>query len=419
MTTIIPRCYSQSNVANIFSCGYAANSNKIDLTTSLKEKSFVGNDYLENLVDKIVALIGLSRNFIIVSYPEIRNVFAVTNNDGIRYIVYDPNLINEINNYTTKWSTLSILAHEIGHHLAGHTVAISKTLVEQRAKEIEADAFSGFIMYKLGASLPQALDAINLIASNNDDTYSTHPSLDKRKQSIIGGYEKARSQSSFYKIDPNKSAEEYYNEASALVLSKQYIDAVKVLNKVIILNPNYFKAYHDLGYCNQSLNDYSNAILNYNKSIIINPNFDLSYNNRGALKEVLTDYKGAIEDYNEALRINPNNAITYNNRGFTKNKIGDCEGSLYDISQAIKLQPNYANAYLNRSVTYGMQKKFKQAISDCDQAIKLNPGLAQAYYNRGSIKGQLKNISEMCNDLKIACNLGLVNACNAYNHYCH
>ena len=171
--------YSQNKITNIFSCNYTFKGKEIELDKFLTEESFVSNKNIEDLVDKILALIGLPRNFIIVSYPKIENALAVTSNDGIRYIVYDPIFINEINVKTTNWSTLSILAHEIGHHLSEHTRTISKNLEEQRAKELEADAFSGFIMYKLGASITQAEGAINLIVTNDDDTQSNHPSLNK------------------------------------------------------------------------------------------------------------------------------------------------------------------------------------------------------------------------------------------------
>ena len=126
--------FSQYNT-NIFSCGYKPNAKEILINQSVNDESFVNNVNIESLVEKILVLVGLSKNFIIVSHPNIENAYAITGNDGIRYIVYDKNFINKINNSTTNWSTLSILAHEIGHHLYGHTITISRNLAEQRNKE--------------------------------------------------------------------------------------------------------------------------------------------------------------------------------------------------------------------------------------------------------------------------------------------
>ena len=40
---------------------------------------------------------------------------------GIRYIFYNREFMSEINSNTNYWSNMSILAHEIGHHINGHT----------------------------------------------------------------------------------------------------------------------------------------------------------------------------------------------------------------------------------------------------------------------------------------------------------
>ena len=92
-------------------------------------------------------------------------------------------------NYGNNWGNLFILAHEVGHHINGHSLDLvlyavevvePKTLANQRQQELEADEFAGFILGKLGATLGQTSAAMNLIASNKDDTYSTHPSKSNR-----------------------------------------------------------------------------------------------------------------------------------------------------------------------------------------------------------------------------------------------
>ncbi|WP_188616342.1 hypothetical protein [Cloacibacterium rupense] len=49
---------------------------------------------------------------------------ALIYNDNLRYIVYDKPFLDEISkNVKTNWSNTMILAHEIGHHLNGHTLS--------------------------------------------------------------------------------------------------------------------------------------------------------------------------------------------------------------------------------------------------------------------------------------------------------
>jgi hypothetical protein len=81
---------------------------------------------------------------------------------------------------------MSILAHEIGHHLSGHTLNNND---DKLNNELQADKFSGFILYKLGATLLQAQKAINQLGTEQDT--GTHPSKYKRMDIIKMGWEEA------------------------------------------------------------------------------------------------------------------------------------------------------------------------------------------------------------------------------------
>ena len=126
--------------------------------------------------------------------------------------------MSQIANSSSSWPNLSILAHEIGHHVNGHSLdlvvyasetANPPTLAQSRKMELEADEYSGFVMFKLGASLSQAQEAIRLISTNKDDSYSTHPKLDKRLAAIKKGYNNAKSQGSNSSISTQSPSSQY------------------------------------------------------------------------------------------------------------------------------------------------------------------------------------------------------------------
>lgn len=97
---------------------------------------------------------------------------TITPSNGIRYIVYDNAFMDRISGRSSDWAALSILAHEIGHTLTGST-----DLPNSRKKELEADRFSGFVMYKMGATFYQAQQAVRLVSSDYDGSYSIPPKL--------------------------------------------------------------------------------------------------------------------------------------------------------------------------------------------------------------------------------------------------
>jgi hypothetical protein len=185
---------------NFSQSGYY-NDNKSEI--SQKCDFYRGNNFASNLeadkaLDRILNVTGMSKSFVLYPCSNIDNCIA-TSYKGIRYIIYDKYFMQDIANNTTSWSKLSILAHEVGHHVNGHSMnllAVASvdvpTLKESREMELEADEYSGFIMQKLGATLSQAQAAINKYTTDRYDTYSTHPSKYKRLKAIERGYNKAK-----------------------------------------------------------------------------------------------------------------------------------------------------------------------------------------------------------------------------------
>jgi formylglycine-generating enzyme required for sulfatase activity len=196
-------CLADSSIAqNIFYCGYGEAVLPTDICNVVKANAFANNEEAEVAIDKILKQLGLPRNFAIAQCPDIENCVAYTADNGTRYIVYDKVFIQRIKNQTSDWAALSILAHEIGHHLSGHPSKGYKNLAESRKFELEADYFCGYQMYRLGASLSQAQQAVRLVASERDDTFSDHPKLSKRLEAIKNGYNKAKTGNGGGKDEP-------------------------------------------------------------------------------------------------------------------------------------------------------------------------------------------------------------------------
>lgn len=164
----------------ITGCGYKVPPRS--LTTkfqSVYEAKEVVNSMLENIQWK--------ENFNLRQQNGIQNAYA-TISRGQRFIVYDNNFLEDIDEYAkTKWASVSIMAHEIGHHFYNHVVSNQGSTVPS---EIEADAFSGYMLQKEGATLMQALSAMNAIGT--DKQTQTHPAKYDRLNAITRGYNAAK-----------------------------------------------------------------------------------------------------------------------------------------------------------------------------------------------------------------------------------
>ncbi len=136
---------------------------------------------------RITSAAGIPANFVLVM-GNVPNACATllynaSTKSYDRYIIYNPSFIQRISEASNDWAALSILAHEVGHHLSGHSLQAGGSRPEI---ELEADKFSGFILQKLGANVEEAKYAINL--SSSIEGTLTHPAKRARLAAISNGW---------------------------------------------------------------------------------------------------------------------------------------------------------------------------------------------------------------------------------------
>jgi tetratricopeptide (TPR) repeat protein len=257
---------------------------------ALQNNSFSSDKQAEDALDLILNTIGASKNFILSSCDNIDNAVAVSLK-GVRYILYDRDFMKTVNSYTNDWANIFILAHEVGHHINGHSRDIllyvnsdieSIELSQKREQELEADQFAAFVVSNLGAQYSDIEKIINLISSDKNDFYSTHPNREKRLAAIKLGFEKSGSsvnksdyigkttiESEIYNVDYklfNVNSQSSINRADAYIASAvklnesgDYASAAKQLELAYQYNG-------DLKYLYYAASSYVNALV-YGKAL--------------------------------------------------------------------------------------------------------------------------------------------------------
>ena len=304
---------------------FGQTKDELELCIAMQSSNFMSDSEAEDALDKILNTIGASKNFVLTPCSESNNA-AATAYKGIRYILYDKEFMQSINSKTNNWSSLAILAHEIGHHINGHALDITmylggvveaESLANQRKQELQADEFAGFVLARLGADLNSAL-AFTEIFLEKDDTYDTHPTKSKRVNAVRKGFNKAGGDSTLSNINnspaeytqknSNMSVEEYYNRGKERLNSENYNGAISDFTNVIRITPDFFPAYNVRGISKRRLKDYSGAISDYTKTIELQPNYVNAYYNRAILKENLGDLNGACADWKKAAELGDTDA---------------------------------------------------------------------------------------------------------------
>lgn len=144
--------------------------------------SFASSDEARALVADIMSTVGLVPRFTVFA-ANVPNAAAVIEGEE-RLIVYSENWIqNTIAD--NRWAAVSLMAHEIAHHLNGHTLEAGGS---RPPTELEADSFAGFAVGRLGGSLQDAQWLFNQLPATGSDT---HPPRSARLEAVAVGWREA------------------------------------------------------------------------------------------------------------------------------------------------------------------------------------------------------------------------------------
>lgn len=199
----------------------------------------------------------------------------------------------------------------------------------------------------------------------------------------------------------------YVQRAFAKNHLSNYEDAMKDLDKIISMYPDYDFAYIVRGNIKKSVGIYNEAILDYDKAINSRPYNTEAYIRRGEVKKILGDYNAADSDFSKAIDLDSRAIEAYLLRA-----------ELYE-SQGLRNEAakNYDRAYMFASTDYSNPhydllaraefglRDYKSAMENFDNAIKLNPNNAELYVHRGLAKGILGISADAMKDLDKALEL--------------
>ena len=85
-----------------------------------------------------------------------------------------------------RWPLRALVAHEMAHHLLGHTAGGS---ADRHTAELEADAFAGAVLHVLGATRHEAQALWRGLPERGSET---HPAAALRRIAVARGWDTAR-----------------------------------------------------------------------------------------------------------------------------------------------------------------------------------------------------------------------------------
>jgi len=128
----------------------------------------------------------------------------------------------------------------------------------------------------------------------------------------------------------------------------QVDDALPLLQKALVLEPERPELHNDLGLLFQDREDFAKAITFHRRALKLNPRFTPALINIGVAHKRLGRIDDAIQACRAALEIDPNLPEGHNNLGNLYRIQGKHAQALRHIRRALQLRPDYPDAQANR-----------------------------------------------------------------------
>lgn len=298
--------------------------------------------WMTGIIDDIVAKVGLQARFEVKALKNYNNCSAlcVKNETGeTRVLQFDRDFLEQYEKITAnKWFVVGVVAHEIAHHLNGHSL---DGVGSRPNKEMEADEFAGFVMQKLGATLSDAQNIFSFL--NETEGPPTHPIKSKRYKAVKRGWEKSAGTYQSWKDD---------DEVGMFALTEGLLRVMRNKRK-----PQYARAMVDV--CNSILK--------------LTPDNIEALSTKGYHYATLKLFDSAKIFCMEALKIEPHVSLFRLNLAKVLLAAGEYEDALAYVDDALYLRPISPEAYQTKAEILVKQRKYINAIENCNLALILSP----------------------------------------------
>ena len=284
-------------------------------------------------------------------------------------------------------------ASTLGHSEEGKTVlAISQRLYKEKLNQERLDNEKRLREEAERKRIAEEKDRIfnNLIAEG--DKFYNAKNYDSAKNS----YEKARTENSS-KVE--NFCDALINKGNELKQEKNFAAAVDYYRKAVVMGSinagdGLYSSLVETGNAARASKNFDDAIKLLNEAINFEPNNSLAYNNIGIVYADMEQYEKAIEYYDKALQILPTYTEVYNNRGNAYKKLKNYDNAIADYKTALsqKLDDKNADVYLWSA--YLESKKFNDAVEFYNKRVKNNKNESESWLRLGWSLNELKNYPE-------------------------
>ncbi len=151
-------------------------------------------------------------------------------------------------------------------------------------------------------------------------------------------------------MDTAETVEALYSRALCAAGAQDLQRALGLLDRVLLLNPEFADAYYKRGNVLKTLGQLHLAIASYDQAIKRKPDFAFAYCNRGVVQQALGMKQEALTSYDLAINHDPFDAMSHYNRALVLQEYSRWDEVIASYDRAVAIDPFFADAQYNRAL---------------------------------------------------------------------
>ncbi|HEX3102070.1 MAG TPA: tetratricopeptide repeat protein, partial [Pyrinomonadaceae bacterium] len=165
-----------------------------------------------------------------------------------------------------------------------------------------------------------------------------------------------------------------YKKSAQAIESKNYKDAISMLNQVVAADKGDYPAWSDLGMLYFIQKDYENADKSYAGSLAAKPDYFPALLSQGRVKMAKADLEGAVATLEAAVKIDPKSASANFFLGEAYLQMKKGSKAVVYMNEAVALDPvGMADAHLRLAALYNGAKMTDKAAAEYEAFLKVKP----------------------------------------------
>ncbi|HEC68942.1 MAG TPA: tetratricopeptide repeat protein [Candidatus Omnitrophica bacterium] len=183
-------------------------------------------------------------------------------------------------------------------------------------------------------------------------------------------------------------------KGNTLVFQGELNEAIRWYRKVLKINPEFAKAYDNIGVVLARQGKIEEAIEYYEKALRNNPNLVEAYNNLGNALARQGKTEKAKMYYRQALEKDPYYPEIYNNLANLLARQGKIDEAIKHYEKALRIDFNHPEIYNNLGNALVRKGDFQGAVSCYKKALEIKPDFKEAQYNLSVVLKELEKIEK-------------------------